>query len=88
MQSIDNFNLTYSAHGHGKHVYFQLLTKTGKKTIIRCNPDTMVAKVVDVLPDDVPEVAFKKLDESPVRSNSPETKKDCGCSKKKKQKKS
>ena len=85
MHSVDNFNLNFTAHGVGKHVYFQVLTYTGKKTIIRCNPDTMVAKVVDVLPDGLPQIQARKVEtpSNPQPQRAP--KKGCGCSKKKTQ---
>ena len=85
MHSVDNFNLNFTAHGVGKHVYFQVLTYTGKKTIIRCNPDTMVAKVVDALPEGLPPIQAKKVDIPSTSQPQPVQKKGCGCSKKKTQ---
>jgi|TARA_E500000318_G_C3458423_1_gene171635 hypothetical protein len=81
MHSINNFNLRYRADGSGKHIYFQVLTYNGQKTIIRCNPDTSSAKCVDRLPEGIPEVAPPP----PIIQNKPgepAKKKDCGCGKK------
>jgi len=88
MPGINNFNLNYRADGSGKHVYFQLLTFTGTKTIVRVNPDTSSAKVVVDLPEDLTDISngAQPGETSPKPSaKSPEKKKDCGCSKKKKE---
>jgi len=82
MHSINNYNLRFRADGSGKHIYFQVLTYNGQKTIIRCNPDTSSAKCVDRLPEGIPEVTPPP----PIIQNKPAEpakKKDCGCGKKK-----
>lgn len=83
MHSINNYNLSYRADGSGKHIYFQVLTYEGQKTIIRCNPDMGTAKTVDILPEPIQEVKPPP----PIIKNDPQNpdqKKDCGCGKKKK----
>ena len=84
MYGVDNFNLTFNALGAGKHVYFQVLTHKGQRTIIRCNPDTSSAKVVYDLPDEIKPLEVKSEAPEPQPQTPPvKAKKDCGCKNKK-----
>ena len=84
MYGVDNFNLTFSALGAGKHVYFQVLTHKGQRTIIRCNPDTSSAKVVYDLPEGVQQLEVRdETPPPPPPTETPKPKKSCNCKNKK-----